>query len=269
MATVAVPFAEVSANADIRFFLQQFGASVGYHDEWHMLQFTPDPRTGRDAGGQTQIQNTDPNANPMQPLYPVPINQDLTRDLTRDLRSIKDQNVDVQKKSWAWYEARWGFLWPAYNFIGVSNLAARHDGRPDVTYDWENATVLNGGWNFRWEVYLFFRSRNIGFIGPAFRTMLVPRNRTKGDFMTSSGLTLPDHSACQPGVVMGLACYGTHEVEFQYGVIGGLRPNWVSSTDTFLFRAFTTYGLNNDLFGTQVFRQPIQLLFAYMVDIDL
>jgi hypothetical protein len=271
MATVAVPFAEVSANVDVRFFLQQFGASVGYHDEWHMLQFTPDPRTGRDAGGQQQIQNTDPNPNnfPNLPRYPISLQQDLTRDLTRDLRSIKDQNVDVHSKSWAWYEARWGFLWPAYNFIGVSNLAARHEGRPDVTYDWENATVLNGGWNFRWEVYLFFRSRNIGFIGPAFRTMLVPRNRTKGEFMTTSGLPLPDHSACQPGVVQGLACYGTHEIEFQYGIIGGLRPNWVSSNDTFLFRAFTTYGLNNDLFGTQVFRQPIQLLFAYMVDIDL
>jgi hypothetical protein len=264
MATVAIPFAEVSANVDARFFLQQFGASVGYHDEWHMLQFNPDPRTGRDAGGQQSIQ-TPMNGNPAVPNYPVPPQVDLNR----DLRSVKDQNTDVKSKSWAWYEARWGFLWPSYNFIGVSNLAARHEGRPDVTYDWENATVLNGGWNFRWEVYLFFRARNVGFIGPAFRTMLVERNRTKGESMTPSGLALPDNSACQPGAVMGVTCYGTHEFEFQYGIIGGLRPNWVSSTDTFLFRAYTTYGLNNDLFGTQVFRQPIQLLFAYMVDIDL
>ena len=264
MGTVAVPFAEVSANADIRFFLMQFGASVGYHDEWHMLQFTPDPKTGLDAGGQ-QANQTPMGANPAIPVYPLPAQADLNR----NLRTIKDQYVDVQSKTWAFYEARWGFLWPAYNFMGVSNLAARHEGRPDVTYDWENGTVLNGGWNFRWEGYLFFRARNAGFIGPALRAMLVSRNRTKGDFMTPSGLILPDHSACQPGAVQGLTCYGTHEFEFHYGIIAGLRPNWVSSNDTFIFRAYTTYGLNNDLFGTQVFRQPIQLLFAYMVDIDL
>ncbi len=273
--TVAVPFAEISANADIRFFLMSFGASVGYHDEWHMLQFNPDPKTGRDAGGQQAIQNcggqpcTASNntvaGNPQLPLYPLPPQVDLNR----DLRSIKDQNVDVQSKTWAYYEGRWGFVWPGYNFMGVSNLAARHDGRPDVTYDWENGTVLNGGWNVRWEGYLFYRARNFGFIGPALRAMLVPRNRTKGDFATPSGLILPDHSACQPGVVPNLVCYGTHEFEFHYGIIAGLRPNWVSSNDTFLFRAYTTYGLKNDLFGTQVFRQPIQLLFAYMVDIDL
>jgi hypothetical protein len=60
-----------------------------------------------------------------------------------------------------------------------------------------------------------------------------------------------------------------YEFELQYGLIAGTRPNWVTSTDTLLIRAFTTAGLKNDLFGTQVFRYPLQILVAYMVDIDL
>src|SRR5258708_4990991 len=56
IATVAVPFAEVSANVDVRFFLMQLGGSVGYHDEWHMLQFTPDPQTGHDRAGQERVE---------------------------------------------------------------------------------------------------------------------------------------------------------------------------------------------------------------------
>ena len=267
MGTVAVPFAEISANVDIRLFLMMFGASVGYHDEWHMLQFNPDPKTGYDRAGQPRVE-----VDPATAGMPLDISRDPGfgfRDLDRNARAIKDQNADVLAKSWAWYEGRWGFVWPAYNFTGVSNLAFRYDGRPNVTYDWENGTVLNKGLNVRWEGYLLFQARNFGFIGPALRAMMVPRYRTKGDFTTESGFSLPDHSACQPGVVPNLLCYGTHEFEFHYGILAGLRPNWVASSDTFLFRAYTTWGLNNKLFGTQVFRQPIQLLFAYMVDIDL
>jgi hypothetical protein len=267
MGTVAIPFAEVSANADLRVFLMTFGASVGYHDEWHVLQYKPDPQTGFDRAGQPTIQASD---DPNSPLYAPQYQRLGFNNLDRNARSVKDQNADEFEKGWAYYEARWGFVWPAYNFTGVSTFAARHDGRPNETYDWENGTVLNGGWNFRWEGYAFFQGRNFGFIGPALRALVVPRYRTKGDFTAPGGNTLPDHSACQPGAVEGLSCYNTHEFEFHYGIIAGLRPNWVSSNDTFLFRAYAAWGLDDrKLFGTQVFRQPIQILFAYMVDIDL
>ncbi|HEX4337415.1 MAG TPA: hypothetical protein VH062_15975 [Polyangiaceae bacterium] len=256
--TVTVPFAEVSANVDIRLFLMQFGGTIGYHDEWHLLQFTPDPKTGRDRAGQA--------------VNDLPATQDTTptfTDLTRTARAIKDQNSDVQSKGWAFYEGRWGFLWPAYNFVGVSNLAFRHDGRPDVSYDWENGTVMNGGWNLRWEAYGLFRARNVGFIGPALRLMYVPRNRIRGNVTTSEGLIVPDGAACVASEGFGAGCVATHEVEVQYGILAGFRPNWVSSNDTFLLRVYTTLGQNNQLFGTQVFRQPLQLLFAYMVDFAL
>lgn len=248
--TVAVPFAEVSANIDVRFFLMLFGGSIGYHNEWHVLQFKPDPNTGRDLAGQT-----------------LPAANTGIIDLDRDARALKDHNSDQSVEHWNFYEGRWGFVWPAYNFLGVSNLAVRYDGRPDVTYDWENGTVYNGGVNLRWEGYAFFRARNSGFIGPALRAMYVPRNRVKGDQTLPSGVVVPDGAACQSRE--GIPCVHTHEFEFHYGILAGLNPNWVVSRDTFLVRIYTTYGLNNQLFGTHVFRAPIQILAAYMVDIDL
>jgi hypothetical protein len=267
MGTVAVPFAEVSANVDVRFFVMLFGGSVGYHDEWHGLQFNPDPSNGRDRAGAPKIQPLTDPANPATTLVPDPT--PLYTDLTRDARSVKDQNADVFSKKWAFYEARWGFVWPAYNFLGVSNLAFRHDGRPDVSYDWENGTVMNGGWNIRWEGYAFFRERNTGFIGPALRALYVPRNRVGARDPSAIGEdVLPAKSACQKDVIPGVACNEVHEFEFHYGIIAGLRPNWTVAPDTFLIRAYTTYGLKNNLFGTHVFRAPVQILVAYMVDID-
>jgi hypothetical protein len=254
---VAVPFAEVSANVDFRFFLMTFGGSVGYHDEWHLLQFQPDPKTGRDLGGQTPLS--------------TPLAQDRTirfNDLDRDARAMKDQFADVQSGHWAFYEGRWGFVAPSYHFVGVSTFAARHEARPSVSYDWINGTVLNGGWHFRWEGYALFRERNWGFIGPAFRALVVPRNRVPSDYtIQSTQVVVPEDSACQAGA--GIRCVERYEFEFHYGILAGIRPNWVNSSDTFLFRGYTTWGLDNKLFGTQTFRQPIQLLFAYMVDIDL
>lgn len=261
MGTVTVPFAELSANVDLRLFLMTFGASVGYHDEWHTLVFNPDPHTGRDRAGQP--------ANDLPPtMDPTPT----FTDLTRNARSIKDQNSDVVEKSWAFYEGRWGFIWPAYNFTGVSTVAARHDGRPDVSYDWENGTVMNGGWNIRWEAYALFQSRNVGFIGPAMRFMAMPRNRLNNAVTTDQNLLVPEGSACvanEFGPITPQVCKRKYEIEVQYGILAGYRPNWVGSSDTFLMRVFTTAGQKNELFGTQVFRMPLQLLFAYMVDIDL
>jgi hypothetical protein len=264
--TVAVPFAEVSANIDVRFFVMLFGGSIGYHDEWHMLQYNPDPKTGRDRAGMPKVDSGNDAAG-----NPIPDPTTTYTDLTLDARAVKDQTVDVKADKWPFYEARWGFVWPAYNFIGVSNLAFRWDGRPDETYDWENGTVLSGGLNIRWEGYAFFRERNTGFIGPALRAMYVPRNHVTGQSATSTpnDTVLPNGSACLPGAVAGVHCDTVHEFEFHYGIIAGLRPNWTVSPDTFLIRAYTTYGLNNKLFGTQVFRAPIQILVAYMVDIDL
>jgi hypothetical protein len=263
MGTVAIPFAEVSANVDARFFLMTAGASIGYHNEWHTLQFNPDAQTGKDRAGQPHL-----GVDPAVPALATDQTPTFS-DLTRSARSVKDHYSDQEVKRWAFEELRWGFLWPAYNFMGVSQFSFHHENRPDVTYDWDMATVMNGGWSVRWEGLFLFRSRNIGFIGPIVRALVLPRNRIRGNVKTPSGEQLDDGSACQPGVVANAVCVHTHELEVQYGVLAGFRPNWVNSSDTFLMRAYTTYGQKNELFGTQIFRQPLQILFAYMVDFDL
>ncbi len=271
MGTVAVPFAEASANVDARFFLMTFGASVGYHDEWHLLRFSPDPETGRDRAGQPPGPQPPAQRLP-QGQNPLPPDRDPTLtfvDLDRDARALKDQNGDYTQGAWVFYEARWGFLWPAYNFMGVSTLAARHDGRPDVSFDWENGTVSGSGWNFRWETYLLFRERNTGFIGPAVRALYLPRNRVVGNpTIGPYEVVVPEGSACQ--MTEGIPCSRRYELEIHYGILGGLRPNWNDhGADVFLIRAYATWGLHNDLFGTQAFRQPLELLVAYMAEIDL
>jgi hypothetical protein len=263
MGTVAVPFAEASANVEARFFLMTFGASVGYHDEWHLLRFNPDPNTGRDRAGQP------PGAVP--PGGTLRPDQDPAvtfTDLDRDARAMKDQTNDVQSARWAFYEGRWGFVWPGYDFMGVSTFAARHDGRPDVSFDWENGTVESRGWNYRWEGYLLLRGRNLGFIGPALRALYVPRLRVP--HATTIGpyeVVVPEGSACQSNE--RIPCDRRYEFEFHYGVLAGLRPNWGPGPDTLLVRAYATWGLDNPLFGTHLFHQPLQILVAYMASIDL
>jgi hypothetical protein len=263
MGTVAVPFSEVSANIDARFFLMTFGASAGYHDEWRLLAFKPDPETGRDRAGQPP--------GPEPPGQTLPPDRDPTTtfvDLDRNARAMKDQTGDIGHGVWPFYEFRWGFVWPAYNFMGVSTLVARHDGRPDVSFDWENGTVSGNGWHGRWETYLLLRGRNLGFIGPALRSLYLPRNRVQGNpTIGTYEVVVPDGSACQ--MDEGIPCSRRYELDFQYGILAGLQPNWNDDGDTFLIRVYSTWGLDNKLFGTHTFHQPLQILVAYMADIDL
>jgi hypothetical protein len=270
MGTVAVPFSEVSAHLDARFFLMTFGASAGYHDEWHLLRFNPDPNTGRDRAGQPP--GAEPPAASLPPgQNPLPPDRDPTTtfaDLDRTARAAKDAHADVGSARWPFFEGRWGFLWPAYGFMGVSTLAVRHDDRPDVSYDWENATVSSHGSTYRWEGYFLFRERNTGFIGPALRALYLPRHRVEGNpTLGPYEVIVPEGSACQMNE--GIPCHRRYEFEFHYGVLAGLRPSWGAGTDTLLLRIFAAWGLDNRLFGTHSFRQPLQILVAYMANIEL
>jgi hypothetical protein len=270
LATVALPFAELSANVDARFFLMSFGATAAYHDEWHLLRFEPDPATGRDRAGQPP--SAQPPAAGLPPGTPA-LSPDRDPaatflDLDRFARTLKDQHGDVAHAAWPFYEARWGFLWPSYGFMGVSTLAARYEPRPDVSYDWDVGTVLSGGFNYRWEGYLLLRERNLGFIGPAVRVLYVPRQHVPGNpTIGQFEVVVPEGTACQANE--GIPCRRTYEAEFHYGLLAGLRPNWYGGNDTLLVRAYATWGLENRLFGTHTFRQPLQILVAYIANLDL
>jgi hypothetical protein len=252
--TLAVPFAEASANVDLRFFLMSIGASAGYHSEWHVLAFEPEGETGAEPAGAAPAPAI--GGDPRPAFF----------DLSRDARVVKEEQTDVAEASWPFYEARWGFLWPVDHFLGVSTLAARYEARPDVSYDWDLGTVLNGGWHARWEGYALFRDAHVGFAGLALRALAVPRNRVPAAQTLGSGAIVPAESACQ-ATNAEVLCVRRYEPELQYGVLAGLRPLWVGSMDVLLVRAYTTFGFDNELFGLHLFRAPLQLLVAYMVDI--
>jgi hypothetical protein len=108
----------------------------------------------------------------------------------------------------------------------------------------------------------------LGFIGPAFRVLYLPRNRVPGNpTIGKYAVVVPEGSACQMNE--GIPCDRRYEAELHYGLVAGLRPNWNDASDALLIRAYATWGLDNKLFGTQAFRLPLQLLVAYQADIDL
>jgi hypothetical protein len=269
--TVALPFAEASASVDARFFLMSFGATAGYHDEWRLLRFEPDPNTGRDRAGQPT--SPEPPAKGLPPgTVPLPPDRDPAiqfTDLDRVARAFKDQYGDVQHAAWPFYEGRWSFYWPAYGFTGVSTLTARYDARPDVSYDWELGTVLSHGVSYRWEGYFLFRERNLGFAGPALRAVYVPRQRvvgnpTIGDF----DVIVPEGTACQ--MSEGVPCSRRYEAELHYGVVAGLQPSWRGGNDTLILRLYAAWGLDDRrLFGTHTFHQPLEILVAYIANLEL
>ncbi|HVW29317.1 MAG TPA: hypothetical protein VHC69_28315 [Polyangiaceae bacterium] len=269
--TVALPFAEASASVDARFFLMSFGATGGYHDEWRVLRFEPDPLTGRDRAGQGP--SPEPPASTLPPgTTPLPPNRDpaiVFTDLDRIARAFKDQNGDVGHAEWPFFEGRWSFYWPAYGFTGVSTLTARYDARPDVSFDWELGTVQSHGLSYRWDGYFLFRERNLGFAGPALQAVYVPRQRvvgapTIGDFL----VVVPEGSACQMNE--GVPCRRRYEAELHYGFVAGLQPGWGGGTDTLLVRAYAAWGLDEGrLFGTHAFHQPLEILVAYIANIEL
>jgi len=271
MGTLAVPFAEARVDLDARFFLMTFGLSAGYHDEWRVLRFEPDPETGRDRAGQPRA--AEPPALKLTPgATPLPPDRDPTitfTDLDRFARSIKDQRGDVGEASWGFYEGRWGFLWPAYGFLGVSTLSARHEDRPDVSYDWELGTVSGSGWSYRWEGYFLFRERNTGFIGPALRGLYLPRQRVRGRAVIGDfRVIVPAGSACQRGE--GIPCEREYEPELHYGLLAGIRPSWYGGNDALLVRVYASWGLDEHrLFGTHLFGQPLQILVAYIANLEL
>ena len=135
MGTVTVPFSEISAHVDARFFLMTFGASAGYHDEWHLLRFNPDPQTGRDRGGQSPDAEAPAGSMPAGQASASPARDSTATfvNLDRDARAVKDAHGDVGTAHFAFFEGRLGFLWPAYNFLGISTFTLHHDDRPNVS----------------------------------------------------------------------------------------------------------------------------------------
>ena len=115
-------FSELSAHVDARFFLLNFGASAGYHYDWHFLQWKPGAN-GNDLAGEH------------------PGTSAGYESLSSAARVTKDTNGDFTAEAWPWVEGRVGAFIPGYNFMGLTMAAVRHEDRPDNGFDWFNGTV--------------------------------------------------------------------------------------------------------------------------------
>jgi hypothetical protein len=224
---------------------------------------------GRDVGGRpVRTEATGALADASgHPLGPVGDTQ-----LSRSLRRDKEQSADIRRQGWGFVEGRAGFVWPGQSFLLVSTTALRYEGRPDVSYDWQLATVLDGGLHVRSETYAFFRDPSVGFVGPALRVLNLPRRALTSDLVndvpTAGGGTAVVRTAragdaCQ--TADGIPCGERRAWELHYGFVAGLRPGWVGFDDVLLARLYTTAGLGNRLFGTHVLGAPVSILIAYEV----
>lgn len=232
-------YSEGSLNVDVRFFLLSFGAGIGYRNDWHLLQFSPDascdtidPTTGKQLvcdHGETE--------------------------LNRRARWLKDNDYDWGVKRWPWYEGRFRFIVPMYQLMGISTTQFRYQARglssrvdPATGYDlqnafdWQQSTVFRDGFIVVNETYLLYRNRDLGFFGPAVRILNVPRGANEA--------------------------VEKREWEIHYGIVAGAQvgPN---NRDTVLLRVYTTLGQDNNVYGTQSFRAPIQLVLGYQANIPL
>lgn len=167
--------------------------------------------------------------------------------LNVDARKEKNYEGDWSSKAWPWAEARFRLILPLDTFFGISTVALRYEDRVDNSYDFNFATVYDKGTLMNWESYVVYRNKHLGFVGPALRVLNVPRTLADGE--------------------------KTRQTEVQYGVFAGTQPGWSSGQDLILFRAFTTAGFDNDLFGLDInwfglrFKQPVSFILGYQTDL--
>jgi hypothetical protein len=203
-------YAGISAHSDLRLMVLTLGGSIGYNYGWHELTFEPGP-DGKDHGAD---------------------------ELTRDVRVEKDEEDDFSAEHWPWAEGRARLVLPFYDVVAVSSVALRWEDQPDDSFNWEHATVYDGGLGVRWETFIFFKHRHYGFIGPGARFLNLPYR-------------------------------GERRNELQYGLAAGTAPGWSRVEHLLLFRVFTTAGFDNDLMGVHTYRIPIQFIIGYQQDIAL
>jgi hypothetical protein len=168
------------------------------------------------------------------------------RELNRDARRAKDDDADYTQDDWSWAEGRLHLFIPLDDAIAISNVAFRFEDRVDNSFDWFNATVYDSGMHVRWETMVLLRDRRWGFGGPALRVMNVPRTLDAGT---------PENREVR-------------ETDWHYGLVLGTSPNWASTNDVILVRAYATFGLDDDLMGTHTYAAPIQIVAGYQADID-
>jgi hypothetical protein len=193
-------FGEAAAHLDARFLYFSVGGTAAFRRVWRTYSFAPDV-----VG-------------------------------TRDERLEIDRESAFTTTHWGYGEGRLRLALPVTDQVMfVGNAAARYEGSPDNTFDWQHTTMHDGGLLFRYDATVFYRDARAGAIGPTFRAMDLPRR-------------------------------GARELELAAGFTAGRRVG-LFENDLFLATVLARPG--DPAFGFQILRLPVFALLVYRVQVEL
>lgn len=162
---VSYPYAEGSANVDVRVFLLTFGASAAYRHVYRDHTF------------------------------------DIGEDRTAAARREREKNDDFGSQGFAYYEGRARLVVPLESLFLSNLLTVREEKRNDNSFDWFHATVHDAGTIVKYEGTLFFRHRDFGAIGPYLRYMSFPRTNDAGRQSRRSEVHFGGVYGTRPGLI--------------------------------------------------------------------
>ena len=143
------PLGEAHARADLRILFLSIGGSLAYRTVWRNLVFEP----GEDG--------------------------EYCKACDRASRRKMDPLLEPTTGSTAYgiAEARATIYLPFNDhLIALANVALRHEGRPDRSFDWFYASVYDGGLMRRFEFQAFVKHPDFGGIGPYVQLLVLPRD---------------------------------------------------------------------------------------------
>jgi hypothetical protein len=138
------PYADGSANVDLRVFLLTVGASAGYRHVYRDHTFN--------AG----------------------------EDRSLSARNDREKDGNIGSQGFGYYEGRARLVIPLDSFFMIHTGTLRHEDRNDNSFDWFHATVHDSGLVGKYEATLFYRHRDFGAVGPYFRYMNFERTDDAG-----------------------------------------------------------------------------------------
>lgn len=141
---LSYPYAEGSANVDVRVFLLTLGGSVAYRQVYRDHTF------------------------------------EVGEDRTVEARRDRESDGDFGSQGFAYYEGRARLVIPLDMFFMSNLLTVREENRNDNSFDWFHATVHDAGTIVKYEGTFFFRHRDFGAVGPYLRYMSFPRTNDQG-----------------------------------------------------------------------------------------
>jgi hypothetical protein len=205
---LTVPFINGQADIDMRILFLQPGISIGCNETWRNYTFAPD------------------------------------ESLSRARRRERNASGEFNNAFWPFFEGRLTSFLPFNDFVLLQTIGSvLHEGRPDRSYDWQNAVVHDSGLVYKFDNTLFLHHKKFGALGPRIQIL---------DFKLD----------------------GERRTQVLYGLFFVARAGLTRYDDLVTFQmlftgpVFGSYD-NTKVYGSDTFRLPFTFLIAYVSNIRL